>query len=155
MSVSESFVTEANKENRNLPIGLVTIEHDDLDAPIYCTDNGEDVTSNGITFMAFPFDFVAPKQTRDGVEPGKLVISNISGTIVEACRTIAGAGPAKCTFQAVMPDDHDTVERQWPSLELRNVQYSTSTLTGSLCHPMFNTEPHTKYTACDKYFPSL
>lgn len=153
--VSEKFSVEANRENRILPLTLVTVSHADLAEPIRCTPNGEDVVSNGKTFRSFPFSFEPPKATRDGVEPGKLVISNISGEVVEACRKIAGnKAPAACTFQFVMPDDPDTVERTWPSLELRNVQY-TDSLTGSLCHPMFNNEPFTQFSASDVYFAGL
>lgn len=152
---SETFVENANRENRYIPITLLTITHDSLSTPIYCTLNGEDVVSNGVTYKSVPFTFTPPKITRDGIQPGKMSIENISGDVVEACRTIAGnAAPAKCTFSFVMPTDWDTVERTWPSLELRNVQY-TDNLTGTLCHPMFGNEPHTKYTASDSNFPGL
>lgn len=153
--VSEKFAIEANRENRWLPIVLVTISHALLDLPICCTPNGQDVTSNGIVYRSFPFSFEPPKRTRDGIEPGKLIISNITGEIVEACRKIAGnTAPAKCTFRFVMPDAPDTVECVWPSLDLRNVTY-TDRLSGSLCHPLFETEPYTKFTASDAYFPGL
>lgn len=152
---SEKFIVEANAENRWLPLALVTITHKLLDTPICCTPNGEDVISSGITYRSFPFGFEPPKRTREGIEPGKLIISNITGEVVEACRKIAGnTYPAQCTFKFVMPENPDVVECIWPGLDLRDVTYSDS-LSGSLCHPMFDTEPYTKISASDAYFPGL
>lgn len=153
--VSDNFKAEAEKECRWIPITLLKITHKDLSAPIYYTQNGEDVVSNGVTYSALPFSFAPPKTTNDGIEPGQFVVENISGQAVEALRAIAGnSDPALCSFMFVMPNDWDTVERKWPTLLLRNVQY-TDKLTGTLCHPGFDREPHTKVTASDANFPGL
>lgn len=155
MTMTEDFYVEAGLESGDDPIlCLAEITHSTLDTPIYCVLNTQDVVSNDITYTAYPFDFSPPKFTKDGLDPGKLEIENVSGTIVEALRTAAGSEPPECTFKFVLASDLDTVQREWPSLLMTNCTYDDK-ISGTLQFPVLSDEPATKYTATDAYFPGI
>ena len=152
---TEAFIIETEEESGSTPIlTLLTITHSTLITPIYCVLNNENVISNSIEYIAYPFKFEPPKFRKDGIDPGSITIENIDGAIVEALRTAAGAEEPKCTFSFVLANDLNTVQRTWPSLLLTSAKY-TDTITGSLQYPQLNSEPYTKYYFNDVYFPGL
>lgn len=154
MPVSTTFKTSAFAQDAtDIWLVLLTIEHDDLSAPIRVVNNTENVTSNSELFVAFPFDITLP-DNRDGSPPtAKLAIDNVSREIGEAIRSISS--PASVKIQIVRHAALDTVEIEWPYFTLRNVKWDMLKVSGDLSFEDFVTEPYPAGKFVPAQFPGL
>lgn len=109
---------------------LLTIDHDDLDAPIRVVNNSEDIVSNAETFIAFPFALTLPEDAADRLPQVKLTIDVVDQRIIEAVRTLTS--PPEVTVQVVLAEQPDVIELEIADLTLRDVDYDDATLTGTL-----------------------
>ena len=132
---------------------LLTIDHDDLSQPIYVVNNNENITSNGVQYIAFPFEITLP-DNRDGAPPrAQLAIDNVSREIGEAIRSISSAASVK--IQIIRAAAPDTVEIEWPYFSLRNVKWDFTKVTGDLTFEDFISEPYPAGKFVPAYFPGL
>lgn len=113
------------------PIVLVTIEHDDLDAPIRVTNYDVDVVSDSETFVAYPFELALPTEPEEGAPRATITIDNVHRDIVEAIRNASGAAP-KVTLAVVLASSPDEIEASFPGFDLKNVSYDALTIEGEL-----------------------
>ena len=119
---------------------LITIDHDDLDAPIRVSSDNVDTTSNGNTFVAFPFDLVLADDDENASPRARLSIDNVDRQIVLAVRTITSA--PSVLVQIVLASDTDTIEASFPDFKLENISYNDLTVSGDLTLEEFTTEPY-------------
>ena len=87
---------------------LVTIEHDDLAAPIYLTDDLTNITSNGQVYTAFPMKVVLPPDIPSEMPQVDLVIDAVDRSIITAVRSITT--PPTVTINVIMASTPDTIE---------------------------------------------
>lgn len=128
---------------------LITVDHDDLAAPIRVTSDAVDTESNGHTFIAYPFQVVLPDEPEDDRAPlAKLTISNVDREILAALRAISS--PASVTMEIVRGSDPDTVEVSFPDFKMRAVPYTALTVSAELMLDDYTTEPW----PADTYVPS-
>jgi len=132
---------------------LVTIDHDDLSQPIRVVNNTEDITSNGNSFVAFPFDITLPDARDDAPPRARLAIDNVSREIAEAVRSITTAPTV--TIEIIRAADPDTVEISWPFFRLRNVKWDVAKVTGDLTLEDFTSEPYPAGIFSPASFPGL
>ena len=132
---------------------LITIDHDDLAQPIRVVNNTEDITSNGETFVGFPFDITLPDAREDAPPRARLVIDNVSREIAQAVRTITSAPTV--TIEVVRAGDPDTVEQSWPFFKLRNVKWDVAQVSGDLTLEDFTREPYPAGIFSPASFPGL
>jgi hypothetical protein len=133
---------------------LLTIEHDDLPAPILLTDAGEDIVygSNVLdasgniaalagTYVNMPIAITPPGQS-DEQQSGRITIPNIDQRIGEAIDSIAS--PASITITAVLFSDPTTVLASHLMLELVNVRGDALIVEGEVNRPSLTVEPYPK-----------
>ena len=154
--VSEYYVEQANKDVRSDPLlVLLTITHASLNPPYRMVLNANVFVSRGNTFSFAPFELIPPEQTKDGLQPAKLRIENISGKLVSLLRTTAGTNaPPQATYELVFASAPDVVEDQWPGLIFLDAQYSDY-VEISLGMPDLTREPFSQYRFTYKTHPGL
>lgn len=154
--MTEKLFQEANAESSgDALLTLVTISHSTLVTPIRCVLNEEDIDSRTHTFRAYPFEFVPPELTREGMRPGHLRIGNIDGVIVQTLRAVAGGGEEPVvTFEFIYASAPDTVERVWPLLILQNARYD-DVVEGDVTLPDLTTEPFPGWSFIPRNNPGL
>lgn len=133
------------------PLMLVTIAHDDLDAPIRVVNNIENITSNGETFIGLPFAIELPDE---GDRPGEARISvdNVNRAIAEAVRSIST--PPDVTIQVILASQPDTIDLELTGLKMRDVTMDASAVTGYLRFEELTVEP-VAATMTPSRFPAL
>jgi len=151
--VTDDLKRDAWAAESDLPLVLLTLDHDDLAAPIRVVNNREDVTSRGDVFVAFPFEIALPDDLGDAPPRARLRIDNVSREIGEAIRTITTA--AAVTIEVVRQDALDTVEMQFPAMKLVNVQYDVLTVTGDLEFEDLTKEPYPTHIFSPAEYPGL
>ncbi len=153
MTISDTLKGEAWSAESDLPLVLLTIDHDDIDPAIRVVANKVDITSNGETFSAFPFEITLPDNLEDAPPRARLKIDNVSREIAQAIRDIST--PADVTIQVVRQDDFDTVEMTWPAMRLTNVRWNALTVEGDLEFENLTSEPYPAHTFSPAEFPGL
>lgn len=109
---------------------LVTIDHDDLDAPLRIVDNIENITSRGNTYIACPVDIELPGDDPDGPTDARIRIDNVDRAIVTAARLITA--PPTVTIEGILASDPDNPDQTFSGLKLRNAQWDAGVVQGSL-----------------------
>lgn len=153
MTVSDALKTEAWSPESDLPLVLLTIDHDEIDPPVRVVNNKVDITSHGETFIGFPFEIELPDAPEDAPPRARLRIANVSREIGQAMRLIST--PATVTIQVVRQDDPDTVELEFLDYRLTNVRYDALTVEGDLTREDLASEPYPFLTFSPAEFPGL
>ncbi len=130
MPISDALKNEAWQNQSDLPLVLLTISHISLSEDIRVANNKVAVTSNGLEYIAFPFDIQLPDSKEDSQPTAKLTICNVSREIGQAIRLITT--PPSITITIVRQDTPDIVEAQFVGLRLNNVKYNAMTVSGDL-----------------------
>ena len=132
MKIVQNAITAPNTDAVFLV--LLSIDHDDLAAPIYCVNNNQAVTSTipgGSTlFLATAFNFVLGRNADGEVNNAQLTIDNVDRRIVQAVRTISS--PATVTAWIIMASDPNTIVQGPWNFELLNVTYNSYNVSGDL-----------------------
>ncbi len=153
MTISDTLKGEAWSVESDLPLALLTIDHDDIDPAIRVVANKVGISSNGETFSAFPFEITLPDNLEDAPPRARLKIDNVSREIAQAIRDIST--PADVTIQVVRHDALDTVEMTWPAMRLTNVRWNALTVEGDLEFENLTREPYPAHTFSPAEFPGL
>lgn len=140
-SLSATYKEAAShQETEECPIVLLTITHDQLPSPIRVCNNGEDIISNGETFLACPFDIELPDDAEGKVPGAKLSIANVDRQIVNALRTITTR--AIVTLQVILASTPDVIEATYPELELIVADWNALTVSADLAWDALAGEPY-------------
>ena len=120
-------------------IVLLTINHSSLSEPLRFAAWDKDVSSRSENYIKFPFTITFPQDSVNSPPRAQLSIDNVDRQIVKTLRTIKTR--ATVTVEVVTTEDFNIVEASYSGFELRDVQYNTFTVTGSLEPEMFLREP--------------
>lgn len=154
MTVSATFKAAVlAQETDEVPLVLLTIDHDSLDAPLRFVNNPVDIESNGETYTAFPFEFQLPPASPDSLPFAQLTIDNVDRQIVEAVRSIPTAPTVSAAV--ILASDPDTIEAPLPEFYLFNIQYDQLTVTGTLVVSTLDDEPFPAWSFMPSFFPGL
>ena len=151
MTISTTLKDEAWSNESDLPIVLLLIEHSLLTSPIRVANSPTDISSNGETFIGFGFEIHLPSDHSDAPPTSRLTIDNVSQEIGQAIRLINS--PADLTISVIRESAPDTVEVEWPGMELRNVTCNASTVSGELLFEDLTREPFPTLTFSPADFP--
>lgn len=135
---------------------LLTIEHDDLVAPILLTDSGVDiiygsdlldasgnVAARAGTYVSFPIEIIPPGQS-DNQMHGTIRVPNIDQAIGAAVESISS--PATITITVVLASDtSNIVGGPHLMLELANVRGDALMIEGEVSRPSLTVEPYPKH----------
>ena len=132
---------------------LLTLSHADFEADINVNTSGADITSNGVTYTAYPFDIILPNDEADRSPRAKLTIDNTDRRIVAAVRSLRSAPSA--TFSLVRASALDVLEVTFPDFKLTNISYDMATVEGDLTLEEFTAEPYPGLLFTPSTFPGL
>lgn len=121
------------QETGEVLLALVSIEHDSIiGGPLRFVQDLQDLTSNGNTYTAFPFEVQLPPESDDAPAKVLLKIDTIDRQIAQTIRSISPASPPTVTVALVVASQPDTVEISMSEMTLRNVSGDAFTITGEL-----------------------
>lgn len=140
MSLSYKFLQAAfAPQSSQFAIGLVTIDHDQLEAPIrLSTDNTQRLVvtaldivygtrHNGNDFYFFPCTLKLPDDTDDGPNQMRLQFDHVTRQYTDIIRSIVGKPTVNVDL--LMSDNLDWVELSWPEFRLTHIDYDAGTVT--------------------------
>ncbi len=131
MPISPQNTIEVNQSFSNAAwFFLLTIIPNGSTEAIHLVNNNEQVVSNGITYLPYPFAINLPLDTGDKIPNITLTINNTDQLIVDAIREMELAPTVR--LQLVTSAFPDLVEKDLDFLKLRNVSYDAMTITGTL-----------------------
>jgi len=144
MTISTELKQEAWSQESDLPLVLVTIDHDDLLVPIRVVNNKENISSNGEEYVGYRFDITLPDSKEDATPRARLRIDNVSREIAQAIRTISS--PPSVTITVVRQATPDIVEAEFTGMILKHVPYDALTVEGTLEFESLTQEPFPAYS---------
>lgn len=118
---------------------LLTIEHEDLDAPIRLVSDHQDLVSRGNTYMKFAFDFAPPVDQEGELPRVSIVIDNVSQLLVDLLRQDTRTAPA-LTLEIVALSDPDVVLSSW-TFDMRQVTWNVDTVRADVAYEPLAEEP--------------
>lgn len=104
----KSTLAEVNAEES--PLILLEIDHPELTQPVRVVNDTTDVTSNGDTYIAFPFRCVLPDDFENQLPKARLSIDNVSRDLMFWIETTGGGQGSTATFKQIMRSNPDLIE---------------------------------------------
>lgn len=153
MSVTDEFRADAWAPESDLYLVLLTISHPDLPDPIRVVNNNESVTSESISYAAFPFEIALPESQENAPPRAELSISNVGREIGQAIRSIGS--PPSVTIAVIRQETPDVVEALHVGMKLSGVSYDAQQVSGQLVREDFVTEPYPALTYSPAEFGGL
>lgn len=130
-NVSSLFRSAAfAQETDQVYLVLLKIEHSSLSVPIRVVNNFTNITSNGEEYIGFPFDLELPQDLEDALPSVNLTICNVDRQIVLAIRSLLG--PPTMSISVCLASSPDTIEAGPYLMTLREANYDTMAVTGTL-----------------------
>lgn len=114
MTISDDLQADAWSVESDLPLVLLDITQADLLDTIRVVNNRENVTSNGESYIAFPFEITMPDMADDAPPRSRVTIANVSREIGQAIRLMTT--PASVTITVVRQESPDVVEMQFTGM---------------------------------------
>ncbi len=128
-NVSESSLTEINSlSSGEAFLALLTITHDGGTTQI--VNNNETVVSNGRTFDPYGFDIILATQDGESLPTVQISVDNIDRALIDIIRQNQTA--PEVLLEVVPASSPNVVEISIPDLALRGVDYTATTITGTL-----------------------
>lgn len=142
---------------------LLTITHPDLPAPIYLSSDPTiaistvpviyGTLSRGNNHIFVPMSITLPDDKDDTLSQAKLAISNVEREMIVAVRTTST--PAQVAVELVRAASPNTVEIDYPVMDLVSAEADASTITLTLSMDSMLAEPYPADTLSPAGFPSL
>lgn len=125
----KSTLAEVNAEES--PLILLEIDHPELTQPVRVVNDTTDVTSNGYTYIAFPFRCVLPDDFENQLPKARLSIDNVSRDLMFWIETTGGGQGSTATFKQIMRSNPDLIEWQI-QMSLFNVTVNMQEISAEL-----------------------
>jgi hypothetical protein len=119
-----------SRETDQVYLQLLTIAAEGLEEPIRVTNDTQPVTSRGLEFVVFPFDFILPETGTAQLPEIQLSIANADPTILNSLRSLTSL--PELLLEIVLADTPDVVEMSIPGLRLEAADYTADTISGTL-----------------------
>lgn len=144
-----------SRESTDPLIWMLVITHPAIEPLRLCNNLvGQNITSQGDSYEAFPFDIVVATDT-DETPRARLRIANTDRRIGNALQLIAGSEPPMCRIILVLASAPDEIVKTWQRFELRNVRLDAMAVEADLMHPAFGSEPWPNTRVIPSLFPAL
>lgn len=122
MTYSSNFIEAVVSQNTDeVFLFLLTLDHEDLEAPIRVVNNVENITSNGNVYTAFPFDLILPQDDGDTLPQVIISLSNVDLSLVDEIRSLTGA--LTVTLEVVLASSPNTIEMSIDGMQTISIQY--------------------------------
>jgi len=137
-----------------IPITLVTLDHDDLAAPVRLAGNTEDVVSGGLTYSAAGFRLSLPDDVEGQNGAMRFELFDIDMSLLADFREVNAAINAEVSV--VLASDPDTIHEGPYSAEIRQINARFGVLSGALTiYPVLDERANATITFSSKDFPGL
>lgn len=134
---------------------LLAISHSSF-ATQRVVNNTVAITSNGQTFLPFPFSMVAPPDTDEFQPRIRVAVMDAIGEFVIDMRSIAGSRErALCTVSIIAASAPDTILAEWEEFEIVSIEYNADVLRVDLAVENFLAEPYPGDTMDPARFPGI
>ncbi|MGH7243618.1 MAG: DUF1833 family protein [Phycisphaerales bacterium] len=133
---------------------LLVLSHPSLSEPIRVCNDQVNTTSNGIVYVAFPFQLKLPPDDDTPAPEVSLSIDNVDRKIVEAVRRCQGE-PITATLSIVLASSPNVLEAGPFDFKLRQVDYDKLAVNGTLKFDDILNEPFPGDTMTPSRFPGL
>lgn len=129
-NISQAILKDWNKaEQSGVYLKLFTMEHESWEEAVYIVQNKTDITSNGITYLNFPFKIEPPNDSSEELSRVTCVLDNVDRRLLPLIRSLMGKTFAKCTLSLIKASDPDTVIGDVYEFDLRAVQYKARSIS--------------------------
>lgn len=150
-------------ESGVVPIILLTITHDDLDAPIRLSTDPTELltttprvygtTSRGNEYLFVPMQIALPDEKEGSPPRSAMQISNVNREVVALIRSITT--PPQCKMELVLDTDLDAVEVESPELNIVDSNTVAGVLTLDLSLNSMQAEQYPVDSFDPSGFPGL
>lgn len=132
---------------------LLTLHHAGMEAPLRVCSGGQEVTSRGEAFVAYPFALTLPED-EDGRAPrARLSIDNVDRQIVAAVRGLTSS--PQVLIEIIRAAAPDVVEATFEDFRFTNITYDSRAVTGDLTVEDFTAEPYPAASFSPSLFPGI
>lgn len=149
-----------------IKVFLLTINHRDLEEPIRVSSDAtvrlretqENVIygtiSNGIEYLYAGFEAALLNDETGAIPQVQITIPNAHRSIIEAIESM-GSGPVSVGLQLVFADTPDVVEMDIKGLELSQITYDETSITGTISRDLLFNEPFPTRSFTPQEWPFL
>lgn len=109
---------------------LVTIDHENLPAPVRVVNDSQNVISRGNEWLAYAFDLTLADDSLESQPQISFTLDNVDRFLTDQLRAITS--PASFTLEVIRSGDPDVVEMSIEDLILRRVEWDAATINGSI-----------------------
>jgi len=109
---------------------LIKIYHEEMDEPLYLTDNNEDLTHKGITYHKAFFKINLPEVTKDSMGNASIEMGCVDQQIVNIIRSIST--PPNIKFVATYLEDGVYSELAGYDMVMTNVKWDAKKMSADL-----------------------
>ena len=132
---------------------LLTLHHAGMEVPLRVCSGGQETTSRGETFVAYPFALTLPED-EDGRAPrARLSIDNVDRQIVVAVRGLTSS--PQVLIEIIRAAAPDVVEATFEDFRFTNIAYDSWVVTGDLTVEDFTAEPYPAASFSPSLFPGI
>lgn len=132
---------------------LLTVEHDDLVAPIRLVDDRAAHNSRGNQYLPWPFSVELPSETDESFPGASLRISVVDRDILTQLRALGS--PPTVTIEVIRASAPDTVVAGPWSLDVASAEIGPLEAVLALSHEPILEEPYPGLTYTPEDFPAL
>jgi hypothetical protein len=118
---------------------LLTLTHPSMPVDLHFVNNFTNVTSNGVVFVAWPFDLPFPETGSDSLPTLTLTIDNVDQSIATAIMGITT--PITVQLACVLASNPDQIEVGPLVLRIRSTEISMQQITAVLVFEDLLNEP--------------
>lgn len=152
-----------SQESDEVVICLLTVTHEDLEAPIYLSSDATErlsddpliygTVSRGNEYLYLPFEFTLPDDKSDSPPRVQLSMDNTDRSLVALLRSIST--PADIMVELILASDLNFVEVRFPALQLSDVTIEDGRISATLVADALINEPHPAQQFTPGSFPGL
>lgn len=109
---------------------LIKIYHEEMDEPVYMTDNNEDLTYNGNTYKSAYFKITLPEVTKESMGNATIEIGCVDQQLIQIVRSIST--PPNIKFVAEYYENGEFSHLAGYDMVMSNVRWDAKTLSADL-----------------------
>lgn len=140
-------------ESRVVFLSLLTIDHEEMAAPVRYVNDLVDIVSRGNTYTAFPINPPIPASVPGELQQVEFVVDNVTREMIATIRGIST--PATITEEIILSTTPDTVEAGPWALDLIGAVYDAFQIKLTVASEALWSEPYPSGLMTPPLFPSL
>jgi hypothetical protein len=163
-SVSLTFRGAMYAQNATeIPVVLLTLSHPDFPDTLRLSSDPTTrltttpltygTTSQGHDYLFCPMAISLPDDMDERAPTARVVIENVGREIIDLVRSVTT--PGTCTLQMVLASNPNTIEIEFPTLDIRGVQYNANVITVEMGIDALDQEPFPAGLFTPSAFPGL